>query len=82
MAKEIILYNLRDDVTEEDYVKWCESYKGPLLLGLSGSKSWCRTERHGPDLQIIQSVPNKLLGASIFLSARMCAGPEHSRRFF
>ena len=40
MAKEIILYNLKDSVTEEDYVKWCESYKGPLLLGLSGSKSF------------------------------------------
>lgn len=40
MAKEIILYNLRDDVKEEDYVKWCESYKGPLLLGLKGAKSF------------------------------------------
>jgi hypothetical protein len=40
MAKEIILYNLRDNVKEEDYVKWCEDYKGPLLLGLSGSKSF------------------------------------------
>ncbi|MGD8387244.1 MAG: hypothetical protein PVG49_08875 [Desulfobacteraceae bacterium] len=40
MAKEIILYNLRDDVNEEDYVKWCETYKGPLLLGLKGGKSF------------------------------------------
>jgi hypothetical protein len=40
MPKAIILYNLRDDVTEEDYVKWCEDYKGPLLLGLPGSKSF------------------------------------------
>jgi hypothetical protein len=40
MAKEIILYNLRDDVKEEDYVKWCEDYKGPLLIGLPGSKSF------------------------------------------
>jgi len=30
MAKEIILYNLRDDVKEEDYVKWCKEYKGPF----------------------------------------------------
>ena len=35
MAKQIILYNLKDNVTEEDYVKWCESYKGPFLLGLN-----------------------------------------------
>lgn len=34
MAKQIILYNLRDDVTAEDYQEWCRSYKGPLLLGL------------------------------------------------
>jgi hypothetical protein len=40
MAKEIILYNLRADVTEEDYEKWCESYKGPLLLSLPGGKSF------------------------------------------
>jgi hypothetical protein len=40
MAKEIILYNLRDDVKEEDYVKWCESYKGPILLSLDGAKSF------------------------------------------
>ena len=40
MAKEIILYNLRDDVKGEDYIKWCESYKGPLLVGLNSSKSF------------------------------------------
>ncbi|UCD21872.1 MAG: hypothetical protein JSW22_07575 [Chloroflexota bacterium] len=40
MAKEIILYNLRGDVKEKDYVKWCEDYKGPLLTGLPGSKSF------------------------------------------
>jgi len=40
MAKEIILYNLRDDVKEKDYVKWCEDYKGPLLVGLPGSRSF------------------------------------------
>ena len=40
MAKQIILYNLKDSVTEEDYVKWCESYKGPFLLSLEGAKSY------------------------------------------
>jgi hypothetical protein len=40
MAKEIILYNLRENVSEEDYVKWCETYKGPLLLTLQGTKSF------------------------------------------
>lgn len=40
MAKEIIFYNLKDGVREEDYIKWCETYKGPLLLGQSGVKSF------------------------------------------
>ncbi len=40
MAKEIILYNLREDVSEEDYIKWCEAYKGPFLLGLQGTRSF------------------------------------------
>lgn len=38
MAKEIILYNLREDVTDEEYKKWCEDYKGPLLLELDSVK--------------------------------------------
>jgi len=40
MPKQIILYNLRDDVKEEDYIKWCHSFKGPLLLGLPSVKSF------------------------------------------
>ena len=47
MAKEFILYNLRDDVKEEDYVKWCEDYKGPFLLGLPGSKSFTLVKMMG-----------------------------------
>ena len=47
MPKEIILYNLRDDVKEEDYKKWCEDYKGPLLLGLPGSKSFALLKMMG-----------------------------------
>jgi hypothetical protein len=47
MAKEIILYNLRADVKEEDYVKWCASYKGPLLLSLPGAKSFTLVKMRG-----------------------------------
>ena len=47
MAKEIILYNLRDNVTEEDYVKWCASYKGPLLLSLPGAKTFTLVKMMG-----------------------------------
>jgi hypothetical protein len=40
MPKQIILYNLRDDVKDEDYIKWCHEFKGPLLLGLKSVKSY------------------------------------------
>jgi hypothetical protein len=47
MAKQIILYNLKDSVTEEDYVKWCESFKGPFLLGLNGARSFTLVKMMG-----------------------------------
>jgi hypothetical protein len=40
MGKSIILYNLRDSVTDEDYKKWCEDYKGPLLLSFKSVKGF------------------------------------------
>lgn len=40
MAKQIILYNLKEGVKEEDYVAWCESFKGPFLLSLKGSRGF------------------------------------------
>jgi len=40
MPKQIILYNLRDDVKDEEYIKWCHEFKGPLLLGLNSVKSF------------------------------------------
>ena len=47
MAKEIILYNLRDDVTDEDYKKWCDEYKGPTLLRLDSVKSFTLVSQLG-----------------------------------
>ena len=38
MPKQIILYNLQDGVKEEDYIKWCEDYKGPVMLGVKSAK--------------------------------------------
>jgi hypothetical protein len=40
MPKQIILYNLRDDVKDEDYIKWAHEFKGPLLLNLKSTKSY------------------------------------------
>ena len=40
MPKQIILYNLRDDVKEEDYIEWANEFKGPLLMGLPSTKSY------------------------------------------
>jgi hypothetical protein len=40
MPKQIILYNLKDIVKDEDYIKWCHEFKGPLLLGLKSTKSF------------------------------------------
>lgn len=40
MAKSIILYNLKDGVTDEDYVKWCNEYKGPFFLSLPACNSF------------------------------------------
>jgi hypothetical protein len=40
MPKQIILYNLRDGVKDEDYIKWCHEFKGPLLLGLKSTQSF------------------------------------------
>jgi hypothetical protein len=47
MAKQIILYNLRDDVTDEDYVKWCNSFKGPFLIGLDSVTRFTLVEMLG-----------------------------------
>lgn len=47
MAKEVILYNLKENVSDADYVKWCESTKGPVLLGLSSTKQFTLLEMKG-----------------------------------
>lgn len=40
MAKSIILYNLKEGVSDQDYRKWCEEYKGPFFLSLGACKSF------------------------------------------
>lgn len=34
MAKEIILYTLKDAVTDDEYLRYCETKKGPLIRSL------------------------------------------------
>jgi hypothetical protein len=40
MAKSIILYNLKEGVSDEEYRAWCEEYKGPFFLSLGTCKSF------------------------------------------
>jgi hypothetical protein len=40
MAKCIILYNLKEGITGEDYAKWCAEYKGPFFLSFGACKSF------------------------------------------
>ena len=47
MAKQFILYNLKDEVSEEEFEKWVNDYKGPLISGLSAVKSYTLTKVHG-----------------------------------
>ena len=40
MPKMIIMYNLKDDLKEEDFVKWVHEYKGPFISDLPSVKSY------------------------------------------
>jgi NAD(P)-dependent dehydrogenase (short-subunit alcohol dehydrogenase family) len=40
MPKSIILYNLKQGVSDEDYKKWCDDYKGPFFLSLRACNSF------------------------------------------
>ena len=78
MGKEIILYNLRDDVKEQDYVKWCEDYKAPLLIGLPGSKSFTLLKvMRGSTGELPEKQPARSNKASIQLRWHFgCAQPR------
>ena len=43
MPKLFIMYNLKDDLKEEDFVKWVHEFKGPFISGLSAVKSYTLT---------------------------------------
>jgi len=40
MAKSIILYNLKEGASDEDYAKWCREYKGPFFVSLTACNSF------------------------------------------
>ena len=44
MPKLFIMYNLKDDLKEEDFVKWVHEFKGPFISGLSAVKSYTLTK--------------------------------------
>ena len=43
MPKLLIMYNLKDDLKEEDFFKWVHEFKGPFIAGLSAVKSYTLT---------------------------------------
>ncbi|MBW1799121.1 MAG: hypothetical protein JRJ85_00185 [Deltaproteobacteria bacterium] len=43
MPKIFIMYNLKDELKEEDFVKWVHEFKGPFISGLSAVKSYTLT---------------------------------------
>ena len=44
MARQFILYNLKDDKKEEDFINWVNEYKGPFIIGLSAVKRYTITK--------------------------------------
>lgn len=48
MAKQIILYNLADHVTDEEYGEYVTNEKGPLLDSLSSVKKFELVKAAGP----------------------------------
>ena len=47
MPNQIILFNLKDGVKEEDYMKWVREYKAPLQLSLSSGKRFTMLRMFG-----------------------------------
>jgi len=47
MSKEIILYNLKDTVTDEEYIKYCEEFKGPFMINLPACKGFTLAKMMG-----------------------------------
>ena len=47
MPKFLIMYNLKDDLKEEDFVSWVHEFKGPFISGLSAVKSYTLTKAVG-----------------------------------
>ena len=47
MAKQIILYNLAEDVTMEEYQAYVDTVKGPFFVNLPSVKSYTLIETMG-----------------------------------
>lgn len=40
MAKRILLYNLKENVTDQDYAEYCRNKKGPFLKSLPSCRKY------------------------------------------
>ena len=43
MAKQFVLYNLKDDLEEEDFIKFVNEFKGPFISDLPAVKRYTIT---------------------------------------
>lgn len=47
MAKQFVLYNLKDEVSDEDFETWVNEFKGPFIAGLPAVKRYTLTKVAG-----------------------------------
>ncbi len=40
MPKVVVLYNLKDSASKEEYENWCKSFKGPFFISLGPCKAY------------------------------------------
>jgi hypothetical protein len=59
MAKEIILYNLKPEITDEEYAEYVRSFKGPFIESQPGAKKFTLVEISGSAKGVI---PYKYVG--------------------
>ena len=69
MAKQFVLYNLKDNLNDEDFLKFINEFKGPFVSGLSAVNRYTIT-RVKKAMQETEDIYLKLLETSSPQAAR------------